>query len=74
MKIGAFEMYWHPGKSTLRDMTIWHLRNDPEVKKIAAQMARSEVKNYLAEIAERAELPFSGPVQFIRDLKEITNK
>jgi hypothetical protein len=33
---------------------------------VIAKMARSEVKNYLAELAEAAELPFGDPVEFLR--------
>lgn len=70
MKIGALEIYWHPGKSTVRDMTIWHLRTDPEVRKILATLGRSEIKNYLAQISELAELPYFGPVEFLHFIKQ----
>lgn len=70
MKIGAVEIYWHPGRSTIRDMTIRHLRTDPEVRKILAMLGRSEIKNYLAEIAELAELPYFGPVEFLHFVTE----
>lgn len=68
MKIGALEIHWHPGTSTLRDTTRQHLRDDPAVRQIVASMARSEVKNYLAQIAEAAELPFRSSVEFIQHL------
>lgn len=69
MKIGALEIHWHPGTSTLRTTVLQHLRDDPQVQIIAARMARAEVKNYLAELCEQAEVPFTGPVEFVRDLK-----
>lgn len=68
MKLGALEIYWHPGTSTLRETVLRHLRDDPQVRSIAARMARSEVKNYLALLAEAAEVPFHSSVEFIRDL------
>jgi hypothetical protein len=37
-------------------------------------MARAEVKNYLAELAEESNLPFYGPAAFLRGLRiELTN-
>lgn len=68
MKIGALEIYWHPGISTLGTAVRDHMRDDPNIRQIAASMARSEVKNYLAQLAEDAELPFRSPVGFIQDL------
>jgi hypothetical protein len=65
MKIRALEVYWHPGKSTIRETVMRHLRDDPEIRKIVARMARSEVKNYLAHIAEEAMLPFHSPEDFL---------
>jgi hypothetical protein len=68
MKVGALEINWHPGTSTLRSTVLQHMRDDPQVRIIAAQMARSEVKNYLAQIAEAAELPFRSSVEFIQEI------
>lgn len=34
------------------------LRKDPDARALVAKMARSEVKNYLAELAEQNEMPF----------------
>jgi hypothetical protein len=36
-----------------------------------AKMARSEVKNYLAELAEESELPFGDVAGFLRGLKTL---
>ena len=33
-------------------------------------LGRSEIKNYLAEIAELAELPYFGPVEFLHFVTE----
>jgi hypothetical protein len=46
-----------------------YLRTDPEVRKLVAKMARAEVKNYLAELAEQSNLPFYGPAAFLRGLR-----
>jgi hypothetical protein len=69
MKVGALEIYWHPGTSTLRETVLQYLRDDPQVRDITARMARSEVKNYLAELAEDAEIPFGNPAGFLRGLR-----
>lgn len=48
-----------------------HLRTDTHLvdpsggRALIAKMARSEVKNYLAELAEQAGVPFTSPVGFI---------
>lgn len=70
MKIGALEIYWHPGASTIGATVREHMRDDPKISQIAASMARSEVKNYLAQIAEAAELPFRSSVEFIQEINK----
>lgn len=42
------------------------LATDRRAREVVARMARSEVKNYLAEVAEEAGVPFGSPAQFIR--------
>jgi hypothetical protein len=70
MKIGPIEIMWHPGTTTtLREAVLEHMKTDPEVGMIAAKMARSEVKNYLAALAERAEYPFDSPAGFLRAIR-----
>jgi hypothetical protein len=69
MKLGALEIYWHPGVSTLRETVLMHLRDDPTARSITARMARSEVKNYLAELAELCEMPFTSPEGLIQALR-----
>jgi hypothetical protein len=52
-----------------RTATEQHAANflaTPDVKGTVARMARSEVKNYLAELAEEAEIPFANPAGFLR--------
>lgn len=41
------------------------VKHDPEVRGLVAAMARSEVKNYLADLAEQAGVPFSSAEGFI---------
>lgn len=72
MRIGIFEVHRlrrHP-QSGRRELPWDKLRQDlsPAASAIVAKVARSEVKNYLAELAEQAEVPFTGPVEFIRGL------
>jgi hypothetical protein len=38
----------------------------PPGRELVARMARSEVKSFLAEIAEEAGVPFTGPEEFLR--------
>jgi len=40
----------------------------PAARATLAKVARSEVKNYLADLAEQAGLPFGDPAQFLRGL------
>jgi hypothetical protein len=74
MKIGPVEIHWHPGTSTLRESVLEHMKTDPEVRMLAAKMTRSEVKNYLAALAEQAEYPFDSPAGFLRAIRvNLTN-
>lgn len=45
-----------------REETLLH---HPAYREIINRMARSEVKNYLAELAEQAGLPFPGAAEFL---------
>ena len=54
-------------KRTIEDRVNEHLVTQ-DVRKIIARMARSEVKNYLADLAERAEVPFDGPENCLRNV------
>lgn len=66
MKIGPVEIYFRRGNTTVGDETLNFLNNDQRVQSGVSRMARSEVKNYLAELAEDAEMPFSSPEAFLR--------
>lgn len=72
MRIGIFEVHRlrrHPasGRRELPwDMLLQDL--SPAASAIIARVARGEVKDYLAEIAEQAGVPFSGPAEFVRGL------
>lgn len=59
MRVGPLHLTWRtqPQKQEL----IAYLRGDMDVRELVARLARSEVKNYLAEIAERDEVPFVSP-------------
>lgn len=73
MKIGFFEIHRlrkHPvsGRQELPwDVLLQDL--SPAAQAVIAKMARSEVKNYMAELAEKADLPFSNPVAFLLALR-----
>lgn len=65
MKAGPFEFHWHPGPGTVAAEVRDYLAGAPEVQRAVARMARSEVKNYLAELAEEADVPFGSPSGFL---------
>jgi hypothetical protein len=69
MKAGPFEFYWHPGPGTVAAEVRGYLAGAPEVQRAVARMARSEVKSYLAGLAEEAGIPFSSPGAFLRGLR-----
>ena len=58
--------------TALRDKALEMLSTDPTIRQLIAKMARSEVKNYLAELAEEAELPFGNPASFLRNVGVMT--
>jgi hypothetical protein len=41
----------------------------PPGRALVARTARSEVKDYLAELAEEADMPFPGPMGFLANVK-----
>lgn len=41
----------------------------PVARAVVAKIARSEVKNYLAELAEQADIPFISPLGFVTALQ-----
>jgi hypothetical protein len=67
MRIGAVEIYWSRTGPTFRELIKIYLQEDA-IRELFARLARSEVKNYLAELAEQNELPLHGPATFIRNV------
>lgn len=43
----------------------------PAARLAVAKVARSEVKNYLAELAEEAEVPFGSPAAFLCGVRDL---
>lgn len=65
MRIAGFEVRRSRRvKLTIEQKVVQHLATQ-EVRELIARMARSEVKNYMAECAELAGLPFSTPAAFL---------
>lgn len=73
MKFGPIEVFFNPGEATVDAAVRIHLRT-AEVRESIARIARSEVKNYLAELAEKAEMPYPGAVEFLKDIKGATRE
>jgi hypothetical protein len=68
--LGIFEVHRlrrHP-VSDKRELPWDVLQQDlsPSALAVVAKMARSEVKNYMAELAEDAGVPFGSPAVFLR--------
>ncbi len=70
MKFGPIEVFFNPGEATV-DAAVRDYLRGPAVSEAIARMARSEVKNYLAEQAEKARLPFRSPEEFLKDLEAL---
>lgn len=70
MKIGPLEIAWRISEKRRDDeaAVLSYLATHPAPRGIVAKMARSEIKSYLAELAEQAEVPFSDPAAFVREL------
>jgi hypothetical protein len=73
VKIGNLYLDWRTPRDQYdaRQAVLAYLRSDPEARGLAAKMARSEVKNYLAELAEQADIPFASAVEFLAVVKEL---
>jgi hypothetical protein len=79
MRLGILEIHRlrrHP-VSGRRDLPWGILQQglSPVTQAVIAKCARSEVKNYLAALAEQAEMPFGDPGGFLaalRDLVQLT--
>jgi len=52
-----------------------HVKTDPHVRELIAKMARSEVKSYLQDLAEEAEMPFPSAAGFLSGIaKELKSR
>ena len=70
MKIGSFVIRRERKvRATIADKVSAHIGGD-QVREAIARMARSEVKNYLAELAEAAEIAFVNPAHFLALVKK----
>ena len=67
MKLGPVEVFFR--RRPVVEAAARNYLLGPEVSALIAKMARSEVKNYLAELAEKAEMPFHGADGFLRDIQ-----
>jgi hypothetical protein len=70
MKIGNLFITWKTPQQRVQVTSIarrW-LEDRNEGRELVARLARSEVKNYLAEIAEEAEMPFVSGAGFLHAL------
>lgn len=68
MKFGPIEVYYNPSKtSIIVDAVREYLRSE-EVSRAVYRMARSEVKNYMAEVCEAADVPFEGPEKLVHTI------
>jgi hypothetical protein len=70
MRIGNLHLTWVTDKKlqAINEAIIGFLTDHPAAREAVARMARSEVKNYLAEVAEQAQVPFDDPVSCLRNV------
>jgi hypothetical protein len=71
MRIGALHItvMTEPHKAILRQEIRDYITSEP-VWNAISRIARGEVKNYLAEIAEEAEIPYTSPIDFMREARK----
>jgi hypothetical protein len=70
VKIGALHVTWLTSQKR-RDgeaAVLTYLAHHPKARELTAKLARSEIKNYLAGLAEDAEVPFDDPVSCLRNV------
>jgi len=67
VKFGPIEVFFNPGEATVDAAARSYLRSQ-EVSESVARMARSEVKNYLAELAEEIGEPYHGAAEFLKHM------
>lgn len=70
MKIGPVHVTWQTSRQEriLAHQIRRFLAVDETGRQVVARMARSEVKNALAEIAEEAGVPFGDPAEFVKQV------
>ena len=62
MKLGNLHITWRTSQKRLEDKVyLMEFLRSEEVRFAVARVARGEIKNYLAEVAESASVPFNGP-------------
>jgi len=72
MRIGPLHVTWlTPRRAELIRIEIRDELRDIATRNAIARLARGEVKNYLAELAEGAEMPFPSAAGFLRGLREV---
>jgi hypothetical protein len=70
MKIGPLHVTWLTARrAALLKIEIYDELRSPEARSSIARVARGEVKNYLADLAEGADMPFPSAAGFLRRLK-----
>jgi hypothetical protein len=71
VRIGSLHINWltPAGKRTIAVEVVDAIATHPAPSAVIAKMARSEVKNYLAQLAEEAEMPFGNPAGFLRTVR-----
>lgn len=69
MKIGSFTFTRQRRvRLTVQQLTDAYLQSAPGRIRVG-RIARGEVKNYLAELAEETEMPFGSPAAFLQGLR-----
>lgn len=65
MRIGSFEIVRKRKVRKTIEEKVGDYIGTEEVRALVAKIARSEVKNYMAWLAEEAEMPWTGPVDWL---------
>lgn len=70
MRIGNLHLTWVTTRQQqLIREEIKRLMQDRDTREMVGRIIRGEAKNYLAELAEEAEMPFPSPAGFLRALQ-----
>lgn len=75
MRIGALHItrLTEPRAAILRQEIRDYITSE-HVWNAISRIARGEVKNYLAEIAEEAGVPYNNPADFMRETRNAGNR